>query len=87
MFDVKREARLLGLEVPCVYLALRDSSSGIRASLQEQSKVWSGVLYSHSTISPLRFFQYVQTRVDDELVHILRCLREAEAGNAITTPL
>lgn len=44
-----------------VFITLRDSSSGIWAGLQEEFEVWNSLLYSHSTISPLRFFQYVQT--------------------------
>lgn len=38
---------------------------------------------SHSTICPLCFFHDVETGVDDELVHVLRCVWEAEAGYAI----
>lgn len=34
-------------------------------------------------IHPLRLFNDIQTRMDDELVHVLRGIREAEAGNAI----
>lgn len=39
--------------------------------------------HSHSTIGPLRFFDDIQTRVDDELVHVLCRVRETEPGNAI----
>lgn len=38
---------------------------------------------SHSTIGPLCFFDDIQTGVDDELVHVLRRVGEAEPGNAI----
>lgn len=37
----------------------------------------------HIPINPLRLLDYVQTGVDDELVHILRVIREAEPRNAI----
>lgn len=42
-----------------------------------------GQVSLHSTICPLGFFDDIQTRVDDELVHVLRGVREPEAGNAI----
>lgn len=44
---------------------------------------WGGEISLHSTICPLGFFDDIQTRVDDELVHVLRGVREPEAGNAI----
>jgi hypothetical protein len=37
----------------------------------------------HSTISPLSFLHNVQTGMDDELVHVLSCVRKAKPRNAI----
>jgi hypothetical protein len=40
---------------------------------------------SHPPIRPLSFLDNVQTRVDDELVHVLCRVREAESRNAIAS--
>lgn len=38
---------------------------------------------AHSAVCPLRFFEDVEAGVDDELVHVLGCVGEAEAGYAV----
>lgn len=43
------------------------------------------VIHIHASVRPLRLLHDIQTRVDDELVHVLRGVREAEASNTITT--
>jgi hypothetical protein len=59
MWGMKRV--LLGRGFLCVNMGseefkLRDSSQ-----FAEAIQIWNNLLDSHSTIGPLRFFQYVQT--------------------------
>ena len=56
---------------------------GVELIADNECEAGEGQVSLHSTICPLGFFDDIQTRVDDELVHVLRSVGETEPGNAI----